>query len=663
MLAFACALSAIAAAPPPPEVLATRDLGPLETNPIISGRDGAYSTRVGGVSVWVYGDTALTSPGADGGNWRHNTLSWTHDLHAADGLTGFSDWADAIGAPIAFIPLTADEIDYNARHHGDNCQEPPCNYEYGHWPGTLLFDPQGGRVLYSYAKMLLGNTAWDFTFTGSGLAVGPAMPGGPVVRPIVAPGSADPTLLFGPGGPAFTNASFLDTVDGVPYAYFYDCSGGTGFSKPMHVARVPVASVLDRSAWRFWASDGTWSPETTSMAVVFDGSDQLSVQWSPFLGRYLAVYVGVLSQDVWARVAERPEGPWSDPALLFVALPPVSGGLVYCGMTHLELERDGGRIEYVSYVRDTGPFLAERRVVEVEFARRVEADDGDAVYDPDNGVSLSDPLNPQQACMGNAQNLWRQMAIRFPLNVPHPATITDASVRLVSSGQNGGSYTPVVRGIAQDDVAAFVAGPAPAFTDAYPLTAAGVAWTPDATPSGTPVETPDLRSLVQEIVDRPGWASGHHLGFVWPETRKGNNIRCFDDFASGVAQSAALRVGYYADGTPVCLDASGGEDDLRVSREGAGGCGASPSGPEREFVFARLGALRVASGNVDLGPVRCAGGAGTTTRTIVRAADPDQPAGDGSVYLCRAAGAPDFGRGALPDGTTPARLPVPSFCP
>src|SRR5207249_3923747 len=113
-------------APPPPELLTTRGLGKLETNPIISGRDGAYSTRVGGVSVWVYGDTALTAPGADGGTLRLNTLSWTHDLYAPDRLSSFADHADAIGVPAAFLPLTQDEIDYNARHHGDNCQEQPC---------------------------------------------------------------------------------------------------------------------------------------------------------------------------------------------------------------------------------------------------------------------------------------------------------------------------------------------------------------------------------------------------------------------------------------------------------------------------------------------------------------------------------------------------------
>src|SRR5881397_3932297 len=150
LLGCLAADAAPAGAPPPREVYGTKDLGRVQTNPIISGRDGAYSTRVGGFSVWVYGDTALSSPGADGGNWRHNTLSWTRDLQTPDGIT-----ADSIGAPIQFLPLTDEEIEYNARHHGDGCQEEPCNYEYGLWPGTLLFDASDQRVLYTYAKMFL----------------------------------------------------------------------------------------------------------------------------------------------------------------------------------------------------------------------------------------------------------------------------------------------------------------------------------------------------------------------------------------------------------------------------------------------------------------------------------------------------------------------------
>lgn len=659
------ALSALASraadpgAPPPPEPLAVRDLGPLETDPAITGRDGLYSTRVGGVSVWVYGDTALATPGADGGTWRNNTMSWTHDLHAADGLTGFDDWDDAIGVPREFMPYTVEEEDYNARHRGDNCVEPPCNVKYGMWPAALIDDRARRRVLYAYAKMWLGQGAWNFSTVGRGIAVGPPL--GPVTRPIVRPGATEPTLLFDADTPGFVNAAFTEPVDGVPHVYFFDCTGD-GFLKPMRLARVPLADVLDRAAWRFWAGNGTWSADVADAAVVFDGADQLSVHWNAYVGRYLAIYVDPLSTRMVARAADRPEGPWSDEVLLFETLPPVTDGLVYCGMAHLELQRDGGRFETLAYVRDTGPFRSERRLVEVEFAKRVPADARDAVYDPQRGVALSDAVNRNQVCVGTDGQLWRQMALQFPLRVPQGATITGATVELISSGRNAGSFTTAIRGIAQDDVAPFVAGSQPAFTDGYPLTAAAVAWTPENRPAGTRVATPELRALFQEVVSRPGWLVGAHVGLVFPETRTGQNIRCFQDWSSGAANSAIARLGWYASGAAVCLDARAGEDALKVSREPAAGCPAGAPGPPREFVFGRLGALRTLGATVDLGPVRCAS-PGDAARSVVRAAPPDEPPGDASIFLVRAAGATNFGTGVLPDGSRPERRAATSACP
>ncbi len=662
MVVACAALPAVAAgpAPPPPDILATQDLGLLETHTAITGRDGAYSARVGGVSVWVYGDTALSTPGADGGTWRNNTMSWTHDLYAADGIDGFAEWGDAIGIPREFLPYTAEEIDYNNRHRGDNCQEPPCNVKYGMWPAAIIPDPANDRVLFTYAKMWLGTGAWNFYTLGRGIAVGPPL--GPVERPIVRPAAAEPTLLFDQNEPGFVNAAFLQELAGVPHVYLYDCTGD-GFLKPMRLARVPLAEILDRSAWRFYAGNDIWSSNVADAAIVFDGADQLSVHWSSFLSRYLAIYIDPLTTRAVARVADAPEGPWSEETFLFDALPPVEGGLDYCGMAHLELQRDGGRFETVSYVRDIGPFRSERRLVQVEFARRIETDARDADYDPQHGVMLSDASARNQVCMGTDGILWRQMALQFRLNVPAHSTITDAAVELVSSGRNAGGYTSTVRAIAQDNLAPFVAGAQPSFTSAYPLTSDAYDWTPANLPAGTRLATGNLTPLVQEVISRAGWQSGHFLGLVFPETRIGQNLRCFQDSVTGVANAATLRIGYYQNGTAVCLDARAGDDALRVSREPIGGCQNVVSGPTREYVFGRLGALRLKSGVIDLGPVNCGDAYVANTQQVVRAADPDQPGDDASFYLTRLVGAVGFGVARLADGSTPPRSAAVQRCP
>ena len=66
------------------------------------------------------------------------------------------------------------------------------------------------------------------------------------------------------------------------------------------------------------------------------------------------------------RSAPAPEGPWSRPVQAFKAMAPVGDpGWVYDALPHPEVSPDGGRTQYVTYSRSTGPFASEMRVVEV----------------------------------------------------------------------------------------------------------------------------------------------------------------------------------------------------------------------------------------------------------------------------------------------------------
>lgn len=52
--------------PPSATVTAATDLGAVQTNSDIVGRDGAYSGVFQGYSVWLYGDTFLANPDVQG---------------------------------------------------------------------------------------------------------------------------------------------------------------------------------------------------------------------------------------------------------------------------------------------------------------------------------------------------------------------------------------------------------------------------------------------------------------------------------------------------------------------------------------------------------------------------------------------------------------------
>ena len=346
------------------EVVGTRDLGPVETTAAIRARDGGYSVSFRDRSVWLYGDTILSLAGEDGESWRDNSWSWTVDLDASDGVTGFQEPVDALGAPEEFFPETQEEAAFNAAHKGADCED-PCGAREVLWPMDLVFDAARDRVLAFYVKIYGEPGPWNFYAKGYGVAVWDDPDTAPT-RPEVAPGTDEPTLMFTDEGTGFGAAALVVGDD--LYAYTCESRDG-GFGKPCLLGRVSVIDVLDRAAWRFW--DGkAWSPELGDAAVVFEGNSQLTVHHNDLLGGYLAVHVDGISDDVVLRTAPAPEGPWSGTTTAFTAEPAHGDGFVYCGLGHPELAADGGRLEYVSYYRSTGDWEGEVRLVEVEIELR-----------------------------------------------------------------------------------------------------------------------------------------------------------------------------------------------------------------------------------------------------------------------------------------------------
>ena len=66
------------------------------------------------------------------------------------------------------------------------------------------------------------------------------------------------------------------------------------------------------------------------------------------------------------RVANRPEGPWSEPVAIIEEEAPDDWWNSY-GLGHAHLAREGGRIETVSYFRPGHFFNGQVRLVEIAF--------------------------------------------------------------------------------------------------------------------------------------------------------------------------------------------------------------------------------------------------------------------------------------------------------
>lgn len=345
------------------------DLGPLPTTTSVKGRDGGYSAGFDGRTVWLYGDTILSLAGEDGSSWRDNSWSSSLDLDGSDGLDGFEEPVDALGAPVEFFPETEDERVYNEAHRdvdldGDGASdcEAPCGGREVLWPKAMVTGPDGDALIF-YVKIHGEPGAWNFYNRGTGIATWASFDAA-VERPEPGVVADDPTLLWGadeigPGDAALVH-------DGAVYAYA--CDDPDGWGKPCSVSRAAFSDALDRDAWEYWSGD-EWTSDPTDARTLFEGSPQLSVSWNPALERFVAVYDALGTVEF--RTALAPEGPWSAPVEAFdTEPPPDADGFTYCGMAHAELQEQNGFVQYVSYYRGTGDWTGEIRLVRVELEAR-----------------------------------------------------------------------------------------------------------------------------------------------------------------------------------------------------------------------------------------------------------------------------------------------------
>ena len=123
------------------------------------------------------------------------------------------------------------------------------------------------------------------------------------------------------------------------------------------------------------------------------------------------------------------------------------------------------------------------------------------------------------------------------ITVAQGATISSAYLKPYKSGYP--DRTASMKGISQDNVSAPTAGSDLA---ASSFTTAGITNVVTGTGSGQ-ITSPDIKDIVQEIVDRAGWSSGNSMMFaLWIQLASSNtillNLRSFD--YSSASEAAEL---------------------------------------------------------------------------------------------------------------------------
>jgi uncharacterized repeat protein (TIGR01451 family) len=138
----------------------------------------------------------------------------------------------------------------------------------------------------------------------------------------------------------------------------------------------------------------------------------------------------------------------------------------------------------------------------------------------------------------------QKIGLRFnTINIPQGAVIQEAtlSFRAVSADSpntNNGTTTLTIKGQAADNAPTFASSVNNISNRA--LTTTATLWSPSAWSPNTTYTSPDIKSIVQEIVNRPGWADGNSMAFVI----SGSGSRSASSFDGGAALAPVLNITY-----------------------------------------------------------------------------------------------------------------------
>lgn len=293
-------------APRPVGPPAGHQLDPLD-------RDAGVNARLrDGSMIWFFGDTGQRAPDGGLATFTVGTAAWA----PADAPFETMDYADD-GAPVAFARPT---------EAFPPC--PPSSPVAGMWPLATAVEQRGDRdrVVLWMQNICLGSSTVAAT---RGVSVGEWYydPDAPPVDERIEVTVLNQVVF---DDSSLGGAAFVD--DGRVVVYGCDIPPSPldpAAYGPCRVARVDFDDVADRDAYEVWTGGETWTAgaEATPMELAstveaapgpagpltvmpLPGTDRFVMGYTPWPG-----FIDVVA----VRVADRPEGPWSDPQ--FVQLP------------------------------------------------------------------------------------------------------------------------------------------------------------------------------------------------------------------------------------------------------------------------------------------------------------------------------------------------------
>ena len=174
------------------------------------------------------------------------------------------------------------------------------------------------------------------------------------------------------------------------------------------------------------------------------------------------------------------------------------------------------------------------------FDKRVAAGADDAEEKATGRVALNGGGDLELVTDGTVQ----KVGLRFTgLTIPRGATVREAYLQFQADETYSGATSLTIQGQAADNPAGF--STAKFNVSSRPRTTNAVSW-PAIAPwtsigeAGAAQRTPSLSSIVQTIVNRPGWVSGNAMVFIIT----GSGRRTAEAFEGGAAKAPRLHVEY-----------------------------------------------------------------------------------------------------------------------
>ena len=156
--------------------------------------------------------------------------------------------------------------------------------------------------------------------------------------------------------------------------YIYGIRQFPGSSNDLVLAKAPLSTPEDFGQWRFWTADGWKASPDDLQAIDTEMTNEFSVDPlpDPRSGLVLIQSDPFFQNDIWMRKADRPQGPFSPPIVVFSAssLAGCNGCFAYAAKSHRILsEPHGWMISFVVNSTDFDELLTNTDIYRPRFIR------------------------------------------------------------------------------------------------------------------------------------------------------------------------------------------------------------------------------------------------------------------------------------------------------